>query len=96
MYSQRDSDAFKSVMREKDDFEKRSAHKMALLQEQLHQKNAEIRDLEARLHDVVRMFIFCCVAYSIPRLTRIRGRAPNFSEIKVGFDEVISRCLSSQ
>ena len=40
-------------MREKEDFEKHSAHKMALLQDQLHQKGIEIRDLEEKLKDIV-------------------------------------------
>lgn len=62
IYSQHDADMLKNVMREKEDFEKHSAHKLAILQDQVHQKNLEIRDLEGKLNDVVSL-VWCLNVY---------------------------------
>ncbi|XP_065060933.1 forkhead-associated domain-containing protein 1-like [Rhopilema esculentum] len=53
IYSQHDSDMLKNVIQEKDDLKRHSAHKLALLQSQLNQKNKEIKDLEERLDEVL-------------------------------------------
>ena len=58
VYSQHDADLLKSVMREKEDFERHSTHKLALLQDQIHQKNQDIRDLEGKLNEVVSLPVF--------------------------------------
>ena len=54
-------------MREKEDFEKHSARKMAFLQDQIHQKDLEIRDLEDKLKDVVRQDDFLLVLQRLLR-----------------------------
>ena len=53
VYSQHDADMLKRIIREKEQLEKQSTHKLALLQNQISSKDRDILRLEERLNEMV-------------------------------------------
>ena len=53
VYSQHDTDMLKRIIREKEQLEKQSTHKLALLQNQISSKDRDILRLEERLNEMV-------------------------------------------
>ncbi len=51
--SHTNTEMLETIMKEKKDLEKQSAHKLSLLQNQIHAKNKEIQRLEDKLEDIV-------------------------------------------